>query len=366
MMAYRFAPTALLIAALATPFAAACTGITLTSEDGAVVFARTMEWGAFDLESRLVIYRRGHEITSPLEGGTAGATWKATYGTIGFDALGEQYLVDGMNEKGLSVNVFYHPGFADYPPTDAAEASASIGPADVCQYLLTTCATVEDVKRALETVQVVSVVEPTLGIAPPLHLMVTEPSGKAIVIEFCDQEVQVYDAPLGCITNAPEYPWHLTNLRNYLNLSPVALPTKRLEEMDFTPLGVGTGMTGLPGDFTPPSRFVRAVAFTQTARPTTNGQETLQEAFRILDNFNLPLGPEAAQTMKGMRSSTLWTTAYDTKNLVLQYHTMFNRRVRQVDLKQIDFSKGDSVVFAPMDRVAEQDIEDVTPTLEDD
>jgi len=49
-------------------------------------------------------------------------------------------------------------------------------------------------------------------------------------------------------------------------------------------------MIGLPGDYTPPSRFVRAVAFTQTARPTENGSETMYELFRILDNFNLPLG----------------------------------------------------------------------------
>jgi len=49
-------------------------------------------------------------------------------------------------------------------------------------------------------------------------------------------------------------------------------------------------MIGLPGDFTPPSRFVRAVAFSKTARPTATGDETIYEIFRILDNFNVPLG----------------------------------------------------------------------------
>ena len=33
----------------------ACTGITLKARDGAVVYGRTMEWGTFDLDSRVVI-----------------------------------------------------------------------------------------------------------------------------------------------------------------------------------------------------------------------------------------------------------------------------------------------------------------------
>ena len=89
-------------------------------------------------------------------------------------------------------------------------------------------------------------------------------------------------------------------------------------------------MIGLPGDNTPPSRFIRAVAATQTARPTATGDETIYELFRILDNFNIPLGAaEGSGEAKtaGMRSSTIWTTGYDTKNRVLYYHTQINRRV---------------------------------------
>ena len=36
-----------------------CTGITLKAGDGAVVYGRTMEWGSFDLDSRVVIVPRG-------------------------------------------------------------------------------------------------------------------------------------------------------------------------------------------------------------------------------------------------------------------------------------------------------------------
>jgi choloylglycine hydrolase len=80
----------------------------------------------------------------------------------------------------------------------------------------------------------------------------------------------------------------MTTIRNYINLSPVALPTISIDNIEFKPLGVGSGMIGLPGDFTPPSQFVRAVAFSKTARPTDDGPETIYEIFLIIDSFKGP------------------------------------------------------------------------------
>ena len=219
-------------------------------------------------------------------------------------------------------------------------------------------------RTAITNVCVVPVTEPALGIAPPVHYLVTEPSGKAIVIEFLKGELKIFDAPLGVITNAPSYDWHETNLRNFINLSPVALPGKKIEDLDFKPLGGGSGMIGLPGDFTPPSRFVRAVAFSKSARATKTGEETIYELFRILDNFNVPLGAaegEGEDKNQGMRSSTIWTTGYDTKNLIMYYHTQHNRRVRRVELGKIDFARGTELVRMPLDKEKRQDFEDVTP-----
>lgn len=342
----------------------ACTGITLKAQDGAVIFGRTMEWGSFDLQSSIVIVPRGYEFKSILGEGKIGLTWKTVYGAIGLDALHRDYLVDGMNEKGLTVNVFYHPGFAEYSPLDPAKAATTVETLDVCQYLLTTCASVEDARKTLGQVSVVGILEPEIGITPPIHLIITEPTGKAIVVEFTKGVTTIHEAPLGVITNAPTYDWHMTNLRNYVNLSPVALPDKKIEDLNFKPLGGGSGMIGLPGDFTPPSRFVRAVAFSKTARATATGAETCYELFRILDNFNLPLRQaegEGSNNLKGMRGSTIWTTAYDTKNLTMQYHTQHNRRVRQLDLTKIDFTKSKTLTRIPLDKEKRQDIQNVTP-----
>ncbi len=182
-------------------------------------------------------------------------------------------------------------------------------------------------------------------------------------MEFLIGEVQITDNPLGVLTKAPTFDWHVTNLRNFVSLSPVALPGVALAEMDFTSLGAGSGMIGLPGDFTPPSRFVRAVAATATARPTEDADEAVYEAFRILDNFNVPLGAAEGSGLVdeevGMRSATLWTSAVDTRNRVPVYHTQHNRRVRMLDLKKIDFGSLDGIAFIPLDREKAQDIEEL-------
>jgi choloylglycine hydrolase len=343
---------------------AACTGVTLKAKDGSVVYGRTMEWGSFDLNSQVVIYPRGYKFTAHTPDKKPGLVWQGPYGFVGLDGLDAEVTLDGMNEKGLAVGGFYHPGFAKYQKYDSEKAAQSMGPGDVIAYILSTCATVDEAKAAMAKVYVTPVIAPPIGIPPPAHYIVTEPSGKAIVMEYLKGELVIFDAPLGVITNAPTYDWHEINLRNYLNLSAVSLPSKKIEEMNFAPLGGGSGMIGLPGDFTPPSRFVRAVAFSKTARATATADETVYELFRILDNFNVPLGAaegEGQAATTGMRSSTIWTSMWDTKNKALYYHTQNNRRVRKVDFSKIDFSSAKEKIRFPLDKVKSQDIEDVTP-----
>lgn len=356
----------LLLASLLNPVHA-CTGIRLAAKDGSAVYGRSMEWGAFDLNSRVAIIPRGYVFVEQTPDGHNGKQWTGKYGVVGLDMLGKDVLADGMNEKGLAAGLFYHPGFAEYMEYEPGQAGNTITAVDVVSYILTQFATVDEVRRGIQDVRVVAVVEKAIGIPVQAHWMVSGASGQSIVIEYLDGELHIFDNPLGVITNAPEYPWHITNLRNYVNLSPVAVPAGKLEDMNFSPLGAGSGMIGLPGDFTPPSRFIRAVAWTQTARPTETSGETIYELLRILDNFNLPLGSaegsdEAKKMLEGMRSSTIWTSAYDLNERILYYHTQHNRRVRMLRLREINFAQNpDTIVHLPLDREKEQDVEDITP-----
>lgn len=83
--------------------------------------------------------------------------------------------------------------------------------------------------------------------------------------------------------------------------------------------------------------------------------------FRILDNFNIPLGAaegSGGSDLAGMRSATLWTTAHDMKSKVIYYHTQHNRQVRKIDLGSLDFANINEVLILPLDERKEQAIKD--------
>ena len=104
--------------------------------------------------------------------------------------------------------------------------------------------------------------------------------------------------------------------------------------------GAGSGLLGLPGDFTPPSRFVRA-AFLQTySIEQDTSYDSVLQAFHILNNFDVPLGTEfpVGEYPVNMPSATQWTIANDMHDRIVYYHTMYNRTLRSIDINKIDFA----------------------------
>jgi choloylglycine hydrolase len=174
----------------------ACTGIRLFAADNSVVYGRTMEWGAFDLNSRIAIIPRGYKFVGLTPDGYTGKKWTAKYGVVGLDMLHKPTLADAMNEKGLTAGLFYHPGFANYPKYDSSEAGNTITAIDVVHYILTQYASIDEVRKGMSKVRVVPVVEEALGIPVEAHFMVTDSKGKSIVIEFSDGNMKIFENPL--------------------------------------------------------------------------------------------------------------------------------------------------------------------------
>jgi choloylglycine hydrolase len=137
-----------------------------------------------------------------------------------------------------------------------------------------------------------------------------------------------------------------------------------LEGYNLKPLGGGSGLIGLPGDFTPPSRFVRAAAFTASCRPLETSFDGVFESFRILDNFNIPLGAQVPKENlpTDIVSATQVTSASDLKNKVYYYHTMWNRQIRKIDLNAIDFATVKEQLIDD-DKSKSNYVKDVTPKL---
>ena len=235
-----------------------CTSLVFQTQDGTGIYARTMEWGASDLKSELVLVPRSLPFTSALGAGKTGMAWKNVYGFVGVNAAGLPYATDGMNEAGLTVGALFFPGFAEYLQPSADHQSMTISSVDVVNYLLSNFKTVEEVRLAMPKIRVVrnTEIEKEFGGPIPLHHIVTDASGASIVIEYTKGALAIFDNKVGAMTNSPPYDWHLLNLRNYANLKAQGAASNRnINGVSLAPFGAGSGMLGMPGDFTPPSRF---------------------------------------------------------------------------------------------------------------
>jgi penicillin V acylase-like amidase (Ntn superfamily) len=150
---------------------------------------------------------------------------------------------------------------------------------------------VADIRAALPKIKVWA--DPSLpsGPTPPtVHFVFTDRTGASIVVEYIGGALKIYDNAAHVLTNAPTYDWHLTNLRNYLSLSTVSVNSRQIGTTDVTALGQGGAMMGLPGDYTPPSRFVRAAFLRHYITPPKDGAEAIQAIDHILNTVDIPVG----------------------------------------------------------------------------
>ncbi len=346
---------AVLLSAANVGKADACTGITLKTADGTPVVARTIEWGGSNLNSRYVIVPRGYIQQSYVPGGRKdGLLFSAMYGYVGLAVEQEEFVAEGINEEGLSAGLFYFPQYGRYEAFDEARKTESLSDLQLVPYILGTCKTVDEVKKTVENLHVVGV-DPRASTA---HWRFTDPSGRQIVLEIIDGAPVFYENPLGVRTNSPSFDWQMTNLNNYVNLYPGAAAPKKVGDVKVAPFGAGSGMLGLPGDVTPPSRFVRAAFFQTTAPQQPTSQKTVEQAFQILNNFDIPVGFETAagETPADIPSATQWTSATDLAARRIYYRTMYNSRIRCIDLNTINFERV-RYCSVPLDMAKEQPIE---------
>ena len=315
--------------------ASSCTGITLNSNDGAHIVARTVEWANGESPSDYIIVPHGYEKQSMLPNGThGGMKYTAFYGYVGLAS--EDYVIEGLNEAGLSAGLFYFPKFGSYPEYNPAENDITISDTELVGWILGNFETVDDVVAALSEINVVA----TDSRAETLHWRVADASGRQIVIEYINGIPMVHENKLGVLTNSPAYDWHITNLSNYIDLKPGTIDSHAFGNIDVSPLGHGSGLLGLPGDMTPPSRFVRVAFFQNSAPIFPNADKAVEQAFVILQAMTIPIGAQFTDKTKipDIPSATQWTSVTDMTNRRLYYTTMYNPIIRKFDLNNIDFS----------------------------
>ena len=314
-----------------------CTNFRLSAGDGTVVIGRTMEFPNL-MGARITALPIGYQGAGIGVDGATGKAWIAEHGIVGVNAFGEAgTLTDGMNDQGVYAGLLYMPGFCDYTPAAGADPTSLMSIVNTVAYVLGTSSDLAGAKQAMAGATVWPYVFGPFGFAPPAHLIVHDRNGASAVFEWRDGRMEVFDNPIGVATNGPHLDWHLTNLRNYLNLTATNPAERSIHGVELAPIGQGPGMNGLPGDSSPPSRFVRATALTASMRPVATGAELETAALHVLNNFDLPLGYVRDGDDPANDDHTLWSTIANLHDLRYVIRTHDNPIPQAIRLADVDF-----------------------------
>jgi choloylglycine hydrolase len=313
-----------------------CTDFILKARDGSVINARTNEF-AIPANSSIVFVPAGKNFSSTAPDGQKGLSWQSRYGFLGLNGMGmNDKFVDGMNEKGLSAGQLLFLE-SRYESIDASQAGIALSNIDMCAWILGNFSTVDEVKRALPGIRVWMQNIEQLKSPLPLHVAIHDAKGNSMVLEFINGEKRIYDNPAGVMTNMPELPWHLTNLRTYANLNPYNAPQRTIAGTSVKPIGQGSGWLGLPGDWTPTSRFVRITEMVNSTFPPADAREALSNSIHIINNVDIPFGVIREKMADGSTvcELTQWTIFKDLTNKILYFRTYNNSNLRCIDLARL-------------------------------
>ncbi len=309
----------------------ACTNFIISTQDNAIINGRSMEFAVF-LPTAIKVVPKGETVQSVGPNNQKGMSWTTKYAYAGIAIFEQGIVIDGLNEQGLSVGgLWFRDG--QYPDISKAPASTIMAYTDVIRWLLGNFATTEEAKNALPKINVFTFPIPGIPGGPaPIHLAIHDAAGSSAVMEFIDGKMRIMDNPVGVLTNSPEFTWQLTNLRNYINLTAVNKDEEKLGGLVVAPSGEGSGLLGIPGDWTPPSRFVRAVLYKQFAKKAPNVQEGVNAALHILNAFDIPYG--TIRTAKSEGDYTQWVVIKDLATKKLYARTYTDPTIVSVDLNR--------------------------------
>ena len=305
-----------------------CTGLALETKDGLHLFGRNMDI-EYSFNQSIIFIPRNYKCVN--KSNKKELTTK--YAVLGMGTIFDDYptFADGMNEKGLGCAGLNFPVYVSYSKEDI-EGKTNIPVYNFLLWVLANFSSVEEVKEALKNANIVDI--PISENIPntTLHWMISDITGKSIVVEQTKEKLNVFDNNIGVLTNSPTFDWHVANLNQYVGLRYNQVPEFKLGDQSLTALGQGTGLVGLPGDFTPASRFIR-VAFLRDAM-IKNDKDSIDliEFFHILNNVAMVRG--STRTVEEKSDLTQYTSCMCLEKGIYYYNTYENNQINAIDMNK--------------------------------
>lgn len=264
------------------------------------------------------------------------------YAMIGMATVMDGYPLyyEATNEKGLSMAALNFPGNAVYlPPSDH---KINVSPFQLIPWILGQCSNLIEAKKLLRQINAVDRAFRCDLPLTPLHWLIADPSGSSVVEPMADG-LRLFDNPFGVLTNNPPFDYHLHHICQYLNCSPTPAENCFCPQVELKPFSRGMGGLGLPGDFSSPSRFVKA-AFVKLNSPVGDTENSrVNQFFHILSTVAMPRG--SVQMADGRHEITRYSCCCNTDTAIYYYKTYENSRIHGVSLFHEDLDSPQVVTY---------------------
>ena len=275
-----------------------CTNISITADNGDVFWGRTMDF-TFDpfkpsADSKMTSYPANYELEGLYQ------SWSTKYAFMGINVNDSLFFNDGINSAGIVGDAQYLEE-ASWDTVDNLKKRGlkPIIGEEVVAYVLSNFGSIAEIKEAFQKMGQEKTTYPDWEAADtgiptpiPMHYTFSDSTGKSVILEpVSNGAFKIYDG-IGVMTNSPEYPWHLDNLRNYLQLTNHNLGHNQItDQLDIKQIESGSGLIGLPGDYTAPSRFVRSTYLSKFLAPFHSDQGITQ-LYNVFKALMIPRGIE--------------------------------------------------------------------------
>ncbi|MBE6890163.1 MAG: choloylglycine hydrolase family protein [Ruminococcaceae bacterium] len=310
-----------------------CTSISMNS--GGFCFGRNMDI-EFSLPAQTVITPRNYPFS--FRGGEVLGEHYALVGTAVVQK-GYPLYCDAMNEVGLCMAGL---SFPDSVYLRGVKDKKQIAPFELIPWVLGSCADISQAAVLLSNTEIADIPFSDKMPNTPLHWHIADKNG-SLTAECTAEGLVVYQNQVGVLTNNPPFPFHAENVRQYVNLTADYPQSRFFGRYELKPFGRGFGAVGLPGDFSPPSRFVRAAFLKHTSVCGEDDDSRIMQLFHVLDNVAMPRG--SVITDDGREELTAYSCCMSGN--VYYYKTYIDSAVCAVELKN-ELRCGTELVCYPM------------------
>ncbi len=310
-----------------------CTAISFQTKDH--YFGRNLDL-EFSYDEKIVITPRNFPLVFRM-----GSTINSHLSIIGMATIKDEYPLyyDATNEAGLSMAALNFPGNSVY--YDRSEEKTNISSFELIPWLLSQYKTVSQAREALSSLNITKDVFSRELPPTPLHWIIAD-RNESIVIESLASGLNIFENPVGVLTNNPPFDYHLLNLSNYINLSTNEAVNRFSNKINLKAYSRGMGAMGLPGDLSSSSRFIKATFTKLNSVCGESESDSISQFFHILKSVTQQRG---CVKIGNSYEKTIYSSCCNTNQCIYYYTTYENHHICAVKLFHEDLDSRELIWY---------------------